>query len=127
MAVAAEFAKSKQISLTTYRKNGSAVATPVWHVVDGDELVVVSELDAGKVKRLRNSGRVTVAPCDLRGNLAAGASSVEGTARLLDDAGTARARDLLARRYIMSRAGNWFATVFRVRRKPLVGIAIQLS
>ncbi|SCG01245.1 hypothetical protein GA0115255_116141, partial [Streptomyces sp. Ncost-T6T-2b] len=40
--------------------------TPVWVMRDGDCLAVWSVADAGKVKRIRNSGRVTVAPCDWR-------------------------------------------------------------
>ncbi|AGL17941.1 PPOX class F420-dependent oxidoreductase [Actinoplanes sp. N902-109] len=125
MSVAAEIARSKQVSLTTYRKDGTPVATPVWQVTDGDEVIVVSEADAWKVKRIRNNSSVTLTPCDFRGRIPAGAVTVAATARLLDDAGTAHARDLLARKYVMSRVGNWFARVFRVRRNPMIGIAIR--
>src|SRR5262249_54442324 len=98
--------------------------TPVWHVLDGDALVVVSEAAAGKVKRIRNNGRVEVTACDFRGRVAQGAATAEGTARLLDEAETRHARELLARRDGTSPVGNWFARVLRVRRAPLVGIAV---
>jgi hypothetical protein len=67
---------------------------------------------------------VEVTACDFRGRVADGAASAEGTARLLDDEETRHARELLARRYVTSRVGNWFARVLRLRRAPLVGIAV---
>ena len=125
MSAGAEFAATKQISLTTYRKDGTPVATPIWQVMDGGEMFMVSEAGAWKVKRIRNNGRVSVAACDLRGNLTAGVPAVEGTARLLDEQGTAHARSLLARRYVMSRVGNGFARLLRLKRPPMIGIAIR--
>jgi PPOX class probable F420-dependent enzyme len=120
-----EFGRSKQVSLTTFRKDGTAVPTPVWHVVDAGELFIVSEAEAGKVKRIRNNGRVVVTLCDIRGKIAPGAPSTEGTARLLDEAATERARTLLAGRYFTSRWGNRFAKILRLRRPPLIGIAVR--
>lgn len=125
MSVVDEFGRSKQVSLTTYRKNGAAVATPVWHVVSDGQLFIVSEAAAGKVKRIRNNSDVVVAVCDFRGRIAPGAPTAPGTARLLDEAGTEAARGLLARRYVTSRVGNWFARVLHLRRAPLVGIAVS--
>ncbi|MGK5676415.1 PPOX class F420-dependent oxidoreductase, partial [Micromonospora sp. URMC 106] len=60
-------ASEKYVLLTTFRKDGRAVPTPVWAVRDGDALAVWSAADSGKVKRIRRSGDVTVAPCDVRG------------------------------------------------------------
>jgi PPOX class probable F420-dependent enzyme len=100
------------------------VATPVWHVMNGGELVVVSEVETGKVKRIRNNGNVVVTVCGLRGQIAPGAPSAQGTARLLDQAGTEASRRLLARKYVMSRIGNWFTRILHLRRRPLIGIAV---
>ncbi|MET7403027.1 PPOX class F420-dependent oxidoreductase [Dactylosporangium sp. NPDC005572] len=127
MTAVEELGRSKYVSLTTYRKNGTAVATAVWHVADQGELFIVSNADAWKVKRIRNDPRVVVTACDVRGRVAPGAASVEGTARVLDDAGTQHARQLLARRYFMSRAGNALARLLRLRKPPVVGIAVSLS
>jgi hypothetical protein len=63
----------------------------------------------------------------MRGRIASGAASAEGTARLLDDAGTQAARKLLAGRYLMSRLGNWFTRVLRLRRPPVIGIAVTIA
>jgi PPOX class probable F420-dependent enzyme len=127
MTVVDEFGRSKYVSLTTYRRNGDAVATPVWHVVDGGQLFIVSEAHAGKVKRIRNNPEVTVTVCGARGGIEAGAPSARGTARILDDAGTAKARDLLAGRYLMARLGNGVASLLRLRRPPMTGIAVSFS
>jgi uncharacterized protein len=119
-----EIARSRYVSLTTYRRDGTPVATPVWHVPSGGELFIVSEASAGKVKRIRNNGSVVVTVCNLRGRIAPDAPSATGQARLLDDAGTQAARRLLAGRYLTSRVGNWFARILRLRRPPMIGIAV---
>ena len=124
MTVVDEISRSKYVSLTTYRKDGTAVATPVWHVVNGGELIVVSEAGAWKVKRIRNNSRVVVTVCGIRGRIAPGAPTAEGTARLLDEAGTQAARKLLARKYLSSRVGNWVARALRLRRPPVIAIAV---
>jgi len=125
MTLADEIVRSRYVSLTTYRKDGTAVATPVWHVPRGAELWIVTEAGSGKVKRIRNNPQVRVEPCSVRGTVAPDAPSVAGTARLLDGEGTALARKLLPRRYVMSRAGNWFARLLRLRRPPMVGIIVS--
>ncbi|WP_433303378.1 PPOX class F420-dependent oxidoreductase [Actinoplanes sp. CA-030573] len=125
MTMPEEIVASRYVNLTTYRKDGSPVSTPVWHVPRGAELWIVTEAGSGKVKRIRRNAEVRVQPCSLRGTVAPGAPSVTGTARLLDDAGTAEARELLARRYVMSRAGNWFARLLRLRRPPMIGVVVS--
>jgi len=60
------------ISLATFRKDGRKVATPIWAApLPGTEntLVMFSDPNAGKVKRLRNSPQAEVAVCDVRGKL----------------------------------------------------------
>jgi uncharacterized protein len=66
---AAELDRHRYLSLATVRRSGAEVATPVWFAnVDG-RLYVVSAGDAGKVKRLRHSSGVRLAPCNARGGL----------------------------------------------------------
>jgi hypothetical protein len=69
------------ISLTTFRKNGQAVPTPVWFAQVGDRLYVLTDGKSGKAKRIRNSGAVTVAPCKANGTLLGPA--VNAQARIL--------------------------------------------
>jgi uncharacterized protein len=57
------------INLETYRRNGQAVATPVWFTIDDNNKViyVVTRTETGKVKRLRNNPKVRIVPCSIRG------------------------------------------------------------
>lgn len=77
-------ARTPYLSLTTFRRDGRAVATPVWVAGCGDRLVVFSEGDAGKVKRLRRDPRVRLQPCDVRGRTRGRACA--GLGRILTDA-----------------------------------------
>ena len=88
---------SRYVSLTTFRRTGEPVATPVWAAPDAEGLVVWTRADSGKVKRLRHTSRVTVAPCDVRGRVTGPA--VAATAELLDPAEWPGAERALARRY----------------------------
>ncbi|MER7552682.1 MULTISPECIES: PPOX class F420-dependent oxidoreductase [Streptomyces] len=120
-----DFARSEYVSLTTYRKNGTPVATPVWAAAEGDVLYVWTRSDSWKVKRLRNNGKVVVTVCDVRGRIAEGASSAEGAATLLDEDGTRAVRKLLARKYTWKFwLVDWPATVARLGKRPHTGIAI---
>ncbi|MFD7716449.1 PPOX class F420-dependent oxidoreductase [Streptomyces sp. NPDC059814] len=120
-----EFARSEYVSLTTYRKNGTPVATPVWAAVDGDELLIWTKTDSWKVKRLRNDSRVLVTVCDARGRIAQGAASAEGTGRLLDAEGTDAVRRAISRKYTWK---YWLldypAMIVRLGKRPHTGIAV---
>ena len=59
--------KHSYMALTTYRKTGLAVTSPVWFAEMGDALYIVTEPHSGKMKRIRNNGQVQVAPCNVRG------------------------------------------------------------
>ncbi|GAA2925534.1 PPOX class F420-dependent oxidoreductase [Kitasatospora cinereorecta] len=120
-----DFARSEYVSLTTYRKDGTPVATPIWAAADGDVLYVWTRSDSWKVKRLRNDPRVLVTVCDARGRIAEGAPSAEGTALLLDEAGTTGVRKVLARKYTWKFwIVDWPAMVVRLGKRPHTGIAV---
>ena len=72
---------STYVSLTTFRRTGVPVSTPVWAAPDGDARIVWTRSDSGKVKRLRHTTRVTVAPCDIRGRVEGAA--VDGVAEFV--------------------------------------------
>lgn len=72
------------MSLATFRKTGAEVKTPVWFATTGGKLYCFSAADAGKLKRLRNSPRARVAPCDVRGNVTG--PWRDTNARIVDDA-----------------------------------------
>lgn len=99
-----DLAHEDYISLTTFRRDGTAVATPVWVARTGDHLYVITESGSGKVKRLRNFSRVMVAPCDMRGRVRG--PSVDGTAELLGEDDTETVIALVNRKY------GWQAKAF---------------
>ena len=75
------------VSLTTYRKTGEAVSTPVWIARNGDALVVTTPEASGKVKRLRNSPRVVLRPCDQMGRVKESAQPISARAEILTGQG----------------------------------------
>jgi uncharacterized protein len=75
-------ASERFISLTTFRRSGVAVSTPVWVGRDGDALVVLTPAGSGKVRRLRHDPRVQIRPCGRFGAVADGAVPVDGIAEI---------------------------------------------
>jgi PPOX class probable F420-dependent enzyme len=75
---------AKYVLLTTFKRDGTPVATPVWNVSIRDrEIGFWTSSGSGKAKRLSHTDRVTVQPCDARGRTTAGTEPVEATARLV--------------------------------------------
>lgn len=69
MARFQELAAARYISLESYRRNGEAVATPVWITADAGALYCWTLTDTGKVRRIRENANVRLAKCDAVGNL----------------------------------------------------------
>ena len=88
------------VSLTTFRRNGEGVATPVWVARDGDALIVLTPEESYKVGRVRADPRVRLAPSTRTGRVKDGGPLVEGTAEVVaDPVQTGRQRDLIRRKY----------------------------
>jgi uncharacterized protein len=115
----------KYVLLTTFRRDGRAVPTPVWVVRDGHDLVVYSAPDAGKIKRIRRDGAVRIGPCTVRGKPTG--DDLPGHARLLDEPGVRHAQRLMGRKYGVL---FWLTSIGgRVRRRGGLpaGIAVVLD
>jgi len=67
-----DIAEAKYVLLTTYRGSGRPVASPLWAVRDGDDLLMWTGADSAKVSRLRRDNRVLVQACDARGRTVSG-------------------------------------------------------
>ncbi|MFE0749214.1 PPOX class F420-dependent oxidoreductase [Gordonia sp. NPDC058843] len=93
-----EAGTAKYVNLTTYRKDGTAVTSPLWAALDGDRLVMWTVADSWKVKRLRRDPRVVVQACDVRGHKNIG-EPVSGTAEVLDAADSGRVKKAIADKY----------------------------
>lgn len=123
-----ELAAGQYMSLATFKKDGTRVATPVWLTREGDHLYVITQAQTGKAKRLRNSSRVEVAPCDMRGNVTGDVAPAEAV--LLDEEGTRKVKDLVNRKYgLMARLFGLRGKLDAMRGKPVeeVGIKITLT
>lgn len=97
-------ADSPYVALTTYRRSGDPVATPVWIAPDEDgTLLVVTGRSTGKVKRVRRDPRVSMVPCSVSGKVPDGAVPEAGTAEVVDDpAEVQRLRHVIGRKYRLS-------------------------
>ena len=88
------------LSLTTFRKSGERVSTPMWVAREGDALIMFTPQASGKVKRLRNSPRVELRPCDRFGRVKDGVEPVAGMAEVLtDEDSRERATGIIRRKY----------------------------
>lgn len=110
------------VSVTTYRRDGTAVATPVWVAQDGEDVVFWTVTGSAKVKRIRNNPSVTVAACDYRGNVRGDA--VKGVAVVLSDEETERVRGLLRRKYGLIGRLTLLGSLIRRGRTGTIGVKI---
>lgn len=95
-----DLAGEKYVSLTTYRRDGSPKAVPVWIVgAGGGRLAFVTSSESWKVKRIGNDPRVALQPSDRAGKVRPDAPKVTGTAELADQAEFERISNLVASKY----------------------------
>ncbi|MFH9060730.1 PPOX class F420-dependent oxidoreductase [Streptomyces coeruleorubidus] len=120
-----ELGAGKYLLITSYRRNGTPVATPVWVVRDGNALGAWTPADSWKVKRIRNRADVLVGPCDLRGNPTG--EQVPATAEICDPATTARYRQLIARKYGLTGRLTLLGSRLRRGLEGTVGIRVTLT
>ena len=85
------------VLLTTFRTSGVGVPTAMWFAYEHGKLYMVTGRSTGKLKRIRTTSRVLVAPCDWMGNVLG--PQVEGYARELPVAEHAHANAVLAQKY----------------------------
>jgi uncharacterized protein len=125
------FEGRKYLSLETFKKSGEGVRTPVWFAADpaaplsssAAKLYIYTEDNTGKVKRIRNSGRVRVAPCDMRGNLRG--QWIDAHAEIVTGAEAAQGMRLLKKKYWPWKQVLGFFALFS--RRDRVVIAIKSS
>jgi uncharacterized protein len=89
--------RAQYVLLTTFTKDGRPKPTPIWIARDGDRAVVITEKNSWKVKRIRNTPRVTLAVCDMKGRVKG--ETIEATATVLDDSHTEAVYRAINKRY----------------------------
>jgi PPOX class probable F420-dependent enzyme len=122
----AAFAGHKYLNLETFKKNGEGVKTPVWFAADPSASLDSSEAKlyvytigvSGKVKRIRNNGRVRIAPCNARGKVLG--DWVEARAEILRDAQAEHGMQLLNKKYMPWKQLLDFFASFRRRERTVM-------
>ena len=105
MTIPKEIRGQKYVSLTTFRKSGQAVNTPVWFAEHDGKLYVKTRNDSGKYKRIRNNRDAKVAACTVRGKITG--PQFSATARVLPAEDWPEAQKALHRKYWLSRLPFW--------------------
>lgn len=121
-----ELANADFVSITTFKRDGTPVSTPVWVAGENGNLLVISEAETWKVKRIRRDHHVRIAPCSARG--AARGEAIDAEARIEPD--TAIVEALLARKYGWKYRAymRYSALVRRLRRQPTPrGVTIRIT
>jgi uncharacterized protein len=122
----------KYVVLTTFRRNGDAVATPVWIVGLPDGTAGFStEIDSGKVKRIRNNPSVTLQACGIRGKVHPGAPVVKATAEVLEGDEAHAVGLAINRKYRVATAmlavGGWIRKLMRRAEAPDCAIRLRFD
>ncbi|SDP43603.1 hypothetical protein SAMN04515671_4223 [Nakamurella panacisegetis] len=122
-------ARAPYVRLTTFRRDGTPVQTPVWAARVGDELVVWTNPLAGKVKRIRRNRQVLIGPCTMRGEPRGRA--VEATARILSADELGAVRPALVGKYgwaaRLAFAPYTFDALLRRPPRPFAALAVTLA
>lgn len=123
-----EFARvsaAKYVLLTTFRKDGTPVATPLWAAADGDRLLMWTVTDSYKVKRIRRNPDVTITACDVRGK--PNGEPVAARAVILDATETDHARDAIARKYGILGWITMKGSLLRRGKTGTIGLAVTAA
>jgi uncharacterized protein len=91
----------KYLSLTSFKRDGTGVATPVWFVIDDGRLLVKTGRESFKVKRIRRNPAVMIAPCSASGRLRG--EPVPAQAQVLPPGQPDSVERLMARKYRIDR------------------------
>ena len=115
----------KHISIKTYRKNGSDVASPVWFVEENHKFFICTGGTTFKVKRIRNNPEVQIAASDASGNLKG--EYFEGKARILAKDETIPIYTLFRKKYSGFRMWNFFANLGKKEEKKHIYLEITFK
>ncbi|MHA1219650.1 MAG: PPOX class F420-dependent oxidoreductase [Candidatus Heimdallarchaeaceae archaeon] len=93
--------KQKCISLTTYKKNGEGVSTPIWFARDNDDIYIMTDMKTWKAKRMKNNSKVTFVSCSYSGKVRKKFNDlrIHGNAEFLDGKEHDKAEQRIANKY----------------------------
>lgn len=117
-----QFSNQKYINLKTYRKNGQAVQTPVWFVIEGSVIYIRTDKNSGKIKRAKNNPHVRITPCTARGQPKG--KWLNGEARIASWSESQFANQLLRQKYGLQ--GKIIRMFNKIRNTKPIVISIQI-
>lgn len=127
-------ADEKYLLFTTYRRNGTAVSSPVWAVpLSGGAIGFWTSSGSGKAKRLAHTAKVTVQPSDGRGKVKSGTQPSSGTARLVTGAELDAIRQAVVAKYgFMTKVTKLLGTIGGIVKRKRIpygdrGVVITLD
>ena len=118
-----QFSNQKYINLETYRKNGQAVQTPVWFVIEGSVIYIRTDKNSGKIKRAKNNPYVRITPCTARGQPKG--KWLNGEARIASWSESQFANQLLRQKYGLQ--GKIIRMFNKIRNTKPIVISIQIK
>ena len=122
---AAQEFSGRYLRITSYRRDGTAVATPVWFAEQDGRLLAVTDASSGKVKRIRRNPHVRVALCAAGGRLRG--REAGATAEVLTGPQVSEAEELLRRKYrldlLVIGPVRWIQQALRIG-KPRTGTVL---
>ncbi len=122
----------KYMLLTTFRRDGTPVSTPVWVVkLDEETVGFWTSSGSGKAKRLAHTTRVTVQPCDARGRVKQGSVVLDATARIVSGGELEEIRERVIAKYgfatKITKALGTLAGIVRRKRIPYGDMGVVIA
>ena len=82
-----EFENKEFLSIETFRKTGVGVKAPIWFAELDGEFLLWTDVNSGKIERIRNNLQVMIAPCtrfgDITGEWVSARASADETPKVV--------------------------------------------
>ena len=118
-----QFLNQKYINLETYRRNGQAVRTTVWFVMDAGTIYIRTDMNSGKIKRIKNNPNIRITPSGARGQLKG--KWIEGKIKMAGSLEVEHANQLLEEKYGIQ--GKIIRVFNKIRNTRPTVLSIQIQ
>lgn len=118
-----QFLNQKYINLETYRRNGQAVRTTVWFVMDAGTIYIRTDMNSGKVKRIKNNPNIRIIPSGAWGQL--NGKWIDGKIKMASSLELEHANQLLEQKYGIQ--GKIIRVFNKIRNTRPIVLSIQIQ
>ncbi len=122
-AASSQFTGARYLVIESYKKDGTAVKTPVWFIANNGTLYVRTDNDTGKMKRIQRNPNIRIAPSNARGTPKG--SWVEARAEVAGELEAEEAYLLLKKKYGLQYRAVRFMGRLRGRKNKAIVLAIK--